>query len=181
MFNKEKLLDRTECLTLLTTKASSHWSYWKFVLALPLILTSSSMVIINSITTDANEVKIPNIIVNSISVLIMSLTNSIKASEKLDLFHRLSQQFMILSCELEQIEEDISPEEGKTLLLKYETLVNQISFEEIPQSIKANVSKLYSDNSRYIPIQLNGSSGLFEKNKRKSGNSSSIELSSQIV
>ena len=179
MFDKNKLLDRTECLTLLTTKASSHWSYWKFILALPLILTSSSMVIINSITTDANEVKIPNIIVNSISVLIMSFANSIKASEKLDLFHRLSQQFMILSCELEQIENEISPEEGKTLLLKYETLVNQISFEEIPQNIKNSVSKLYSENNRHIPIQLNGASSIFHKNKRSSENA--IELSSEIV
>ena len=179
MFNKEKLLDRTECLTLLTTKASSHWSYWKFILGIPLILTSSSMVIINSITTDGNEVKIPNIIVNSISVLIMSLTNSIKASEKLDLFHRLSQQFMILSCELEQVEEDISLEEGKTLLLKYEQLVSQVCFEEIPQSIKISVSKLYTDNQKFIPIQLNGTSAIFHKNNRNSGNS--IELSSQIV
>ena len=179
MFNKEKLLDRTECLTLLTTKASSHWSYWKFILGIPLILTSSSMVIINSITTDGNEVKIPNIIVNSISVLIMSLTNSIKASEKLDLFHRLSQQFMMLSCELEQIEEDVSIEEAKTLLLKYEQLVNQVCFEEIPQSIKISVSKLYTDNQKFIPIQLNGTSAIFHKNNRNSGNS--IKLSGDIV
>ena len=61
---------------------------------IPFVLTSSAMCIINSISEDANEVKIPNIVVNAISVLIMSLNNSIKASEKCDLFHRLSEQLL---------------------------------------------------------------------------------------
>ncbi len=50
---------------------------------------------------DANEVKIPNIVVNAISVLIMSLNNSKKASEKCDLFRRLGQQFLLLSGQIE--------------------------------------------------------------------------------
>jgi hypothetical protein len=62
------------------------------------------MCIINSISEDANEVKIPNIVVNVISVLIMSLNNIIKSSEKCDLFRRLGQQFLLLSG---QIENDI--------------------------------------------------------------------------
>ncbi len=36
-------------------------------------------------------------VVNVISVLIMSLNNSIKASEKCDLFRRLGQQFLLLA------------------------------------------------------------------------------------
>jgi hypothetical protein len=44
------------------------------------------MCIINSISEDSNSVKIPNIVVNAVSVLIMSLNNSIKASEKFESF-----------------------------------------------------------------------------------------------
>ena len=84
----EKLLSKTECMVLLCSKASSYWSMVKFAFNIPLVLTSSAMCIINSISEDANEVKIPNIVVNAISVLIMSLNNSIKASEKCDLFRR---------------------------------------------------------------------------------------------
>ena len=100
----EKLLSRCEAMCLLCSKASSYWSIIKFCFQIPLVLTSSAMLIINSISENANEVKIPNIVVNAISVLLMSLNNSVKASEKCDLFHRLGQQFLVLSG---QIENDI--------------------------------------------------------------------------
>lgn len=48
------------------------------------------MCIINSISEDANAVKIPNIVVNAVSVLIMSLNNSIKAGEKFENFKKLN-------------------------------------------------------------------------------------------
>lgn len=61
------------------------------------------MCIINIISEDANGVKIPNIVVNAVTVLIMRLNNSIKDSEKFETFKKLSQQFMILSQEIEEI------------------------------------------------------------------------------
>ena len=99
--NVTKLLDKSEAMTLLTSKAATHWSFVKFCFNIPLVLTSSAMCIINSITDNAEDVKIPNIIVNAISVLIMSLNNSVKAPEKYELFKKLSQQFMTLSQEVE--------------------------------------------------------------------------------
>ena len=94
-------------------------SYIKLCFNIPLVFTSSAMCIINSISTDANEVKIPNIIVNAISVLIMSLANNTRASEKFENFKKLSQQFMLLSQEIDALEEDNIPiEEYKLLLLK---------------------------------------------------------------
>ena len=86
MFDKNKLLDKCEAMTLLCTKASTHWSFIKFCFNIPLVITSSAMCIINSISEDANAVKIPNIVVNAVSVLIMSLNNSIKAGEKFETF-----------------------------------------------------------------------------------------------
>ena len=97
----DKLLSKTEAMVLLCSKASSYWSMIKFGFNIPLVLTSSAMCIINSISEDANEVKIPNIVVNAISVLIMSLNNSIKVSEKCDLLRRLGQQFLLLSGQIE--------------------------------------------------------------------------------
>ena len=92
MDNKKiKLLDKCEAMTLLCTKAASYWSCIKFCFNIPLVITSSAMCIINSISQDANAIKIPNIVVNAVSVLLMSLTNSIKASEKFELFKKLSQ------------------------------------------------------------------------------------------
>lgn len=157
MISKNKLLDKCEAMTLLCTKASSHWSLVKFCFNIPLVFTSSAMCIINSISTDANNVKIPNIVVNAISVLIMSLSNSIKASEKLDLFHRLSISFMSLSCEIENSNDDLTIDDMKLLHHKYETLIQSCMFEEIPSRYKHQVIDIYKN--RYLPIQLNGTIG----------------------
>ncbi len=158
MFDKNKLLDKCEAMTLLCTKASSHWSFIKFCFNIPLVVTSSAMAICNSISEDANSMKIPNIIVNAVSVLIMSLTNSIKASEKFEIFKKLSQQFMLLSQEIESLEDNDEKYKEKIgiINLKYENLIQDCAFEEIPYRHKMNVAKLFSDANRYVPIQLNG-------------------------
>jgi hypothetical protein len=156
----EKLLSKTECMVLLCSKASSYWSLVKFGFNIPLVLTSSAMCIINSISEDANEVKIPNIVVNAISVLIMSLNNSIKASEKCDLFRRLGQQFLLLSGQIEN-DNEIDDNDFNIIAIKYENLVNDCLFEDIPHRYKIQVADAFRD--RYIPLQLNGTIG---NNKR---------------
>jgi hypothetical protein len=152
----EKLLSKTEALVLLCSKASGYWSMIKFAFNIPLVLTSSAMCIINSISEDANEVKVPNIVVNAISVLIISLNNSIKASEKCDLFRRLGQQFLLLAGQIEN-DDEISDNEFSLLALKYENLINDILFEEIPNRYKMQVVESFKD--RHLPLQLNGTIG----------------------
>ena len=152
----EKLLSKTEALVLLCSKASGYWNMIKFAFNIPLVLTSSAMCIINSISEDANEVKIPNIVVNAISVLIMSLNNSIKASEKCDLFRRLGQQFLLLAGQIEN-DDEITDNDFSLLALKYENLINDILFEEIPNRYKLQVVESFKD--RHLPLQLNGTIG----------------------
>ena len=41
-------------------------------------------------------------------------------------------------------------------------LIN-IDFEDIPFNIKNNISKLFNEYDRHIPIQLNGTCGLMKK------------------
>lgn len=161
MINIEKLLDKCECMTLLCTRTATYWSYVKIGFNIPLVFTSSAMCIINSISTDANVVKIPNIVVNALSVLIMSLSNNIKSSEKFEIFKKLSQQFMLLSLELEALEPDDEniKEKLNIINLKYENLIQDCAFEDITQKNKTNVAKLFGDANRYLPIQLNGTSG----------------------
>lgn len=158
MINIEKLLDKCEAMTLLCTRTATHWSFIKVCFNMPLVLTSSAMCIINSISTDANEVKIPNIVVNAVSVLVISLSNSFKASEKFEIFKKLSQQFMALSQEIEALDSSDAnlKEKINVINLKYDNLIQDSPFEEIPMKHKTNVAKLFGDADRYIPIQLNG-------------------------
>lgn len=159
MIQKNKLLDKCEAMTLLCTNASTHWSFIKFCFNIPLVLTSSTMCIINSISEDANSVKIPNIVVNAVSVLIMSLNNSIKPAEKFEIFKKLSQQFMVLSQEVEGYEVEIPKDKYDMLLLKYDNLIQDCMFEEIPQKYKLMVASKYTEANRFVPIQLNGTIG----------------------
>jgi len=169
----ERLLSKTEALVLLCSKASGYWSMIKFAFNIPLVLTSSAMCIINSISEDANEVKIPNIVVNAISVLIMSLNNSIKASEKCDLFRRLGQQFLLLAGQIEN-DDEITDNEFSLLALKYENLINDILFEEIPNRYKLQVVESFKD--RHLPLQLNGTIGNNTNFKRPVSSSNSAEI-----
>jgi hypothetical protein len=171
----EKLLSKTEAMVLLCSKASSYWSMIKFGFNIPLVLTSSAMCIINSISEDANEVKIPNIVVNAISVLIMSLNNSIKASEKCDLFRRLGQQFLLLSGQIEN-DNEITDNEFHIIAIKYENLVNDCLFEDIPYRYKIQVADSFKD--RHVPLQLNGTIG---NNKRPSSFKGEIVISNNNV
>ena len=156
-----KLLDKAECMVLLTSSACNYWSYIKFLFSIPLVLTSSAMCIINSISEDANAVKIPNIVVNAVSVLIVSLNNNIKASEKCDAYRKLSQQFMNLSQEIEQYDDEnaITKEKFEVLMIKYDNLINDCAFEDIPNRYKLLASRSFYSNTRAVPIQLNGCSG----------------------
>jgi hypothetical protein len=169
MIDKNKLLDKCECLTLLTTKAYTYWSLIKFILNLPLVFTSSAMCIINSISTDSEKMKIPNIVVNACSVLLISLLSSIKPAEKFEQFKKLSQQFLTLSHDLETLDEDDEDYKNKLniLSLKYDQLILDCNYEDIPIKYKNYVSKLFTENNRHIPIQLNGTIGMVKK--RNSG------------
>lgn len=176
MKNKNQILDRSECLTLLTTRASSYWSRIHFLINFPLVIISSSMCIINSISDDGDLMKIPNVVVNGMSVLLMSIINNVKAGEKYDNFKRLSQLFLELSQEIDAVDGNmIDVDKYNMFVLKYDNLIRSCDFEHISSPIKKEVSKLFQDNDRHIPIQLNGTIGGFKRTSK------SIELSSEIV
>jgi hypothetical protein len=164
-FKIEKMLSKTESLVLLCSKASGYWSMIKFCFAIPLVITSSAMCVINSISDNAEDVKIPNICVNAVSVLIMSLNNSIKASEKCDLFRRIGQQLLLLTGKIEN-DNEIKEDDFKLLAMSYENLVNDIPFEDIPDRYKQQV--IQSFKGRYLPLQLNGTIGNNESYKKNS-------------
>ena len=139
---------------------------YKFLIYIPLVITSSVICIINSISEDVNAVKIPNIVVNAVSLLIMSLNNSIKAGEKFETFKKLSQQFMVLSQEVESIEEEITKEKADLFVLKYDNLIADCMFEEIPEKYKLLVASKYSEAERHVPIQINGITGFMSVKKK---------------
>ena len=62
------------------------------------------------------------------------------------------------------------------IALKYENLVNDVLFEEIPYRYKMQVAESFKD--RYVPLQLNGTIG---NNKRPNSFKTEIVISNNNV
>ena len=165
-----RLLDKCEAMSLLSSKGSSHWSFIKLLFQIPLILTSSIMCILNSFERDGeSNMRIPNVVVNGCSVLILSLQNNLKVPEKVELFKNLSNQYLTLAHAIEALEpETITREMINNFTEKYDALQSQCLFEDIPHKYKIQVVKAWG--SRALPLQLNGASGI----KRHSGSSAQL-------
>ena len=173
------LLDKCEAMSVLCQKATQHWSLIKFAFQIPLILTSSVMCIMNSFDDDKGSMKIPNVVVNGASVLILALQNNLKVPEKVELFKSLSNNFLQLAHQLEGMEEEeISKNNINTFIEKYDSYVIQCQFEDIPKKIKLEVIELWEGRS--IPLQLNGASGL-KKKRRESSNGSTPPAMSKLL
>lgn len=174
------LFSKCECMSLLCSKATQHWSFIKFIFQIPLILTSSVMCILNSFDDGKGNMKIPNVVVNGVSVLLVSYQSNLKVAEKVELFKNLSNQFLQLAHEIEGKEpESLDRSTVNNLIEKYDALVTTCLFEDIPKSIKLEVVKIFQGKA--LPLQLNGGSGLTIKINSKNISNAPVELTSQIV
>jgi len=114
------------------------------------------MCIWNSSERDGeNSMKIPNVVVNGWSVVIMSLQDNLKVSEKVELFKNLSNQYLVLAHAIEALEPDtITREMINNFTEKYDGFQTQGLFEDIFRKYKVHVIKLF--DGRVLPLQLNG-------------------------
>ena len=100
-----RLLDKCEAMSLLCSKATSYWSLLKFIFQLPLIFTSAIMCVLNAMENETkNTMKLPNIVVNGVSVMVLSISNQLKVPENVELFKNLSNQFLLLAHSIEALE-----------------------------------------------------------------------------
>jgi hypothetical protein len=82
---------------------------------------------------------------------------------------------MLLSQEIESYDGNISKDTFSILSLKYDNLIQDCSFEEIPLKYKIEVAKCFNDANRHIPIQLNGIIGNAIVSKRVSKDSKEMQ------
>ena len=157
-----KLYDKCEAMSVLCQKATNHWSLVKFIFQIPLILTSSIMCILNSFDDGRGSMKIPNVVVNGVSVLLVSYQSSLKVAEKVELFKNLSNQFLQLAHDVEgRDHESMDRNDVNNLIEKYDSFVVQCLFEDIPEKYKREVIELFEGKA--LPLQLNGASGITVK------------------
>jgi len=138
----------------------------------------------NSFESETNQtMRLANIIVSVVSVLVLSVQNNLKASEKVELFKSVAISYIELAHKIEGLEdEDLTRENLNAFTPKYYDLLRQTLFEDIQNKHQKEVMILFE--GRALPLSLNCSSGVvIEKRKSPKGGypASIIEISSEIV
>ena len=174
------LLDKCECMSLLCSRASARWSLIKFIFQIPLILTSSIMCILNSFDDGKGVMKIPNVVINGVSVLLISYQSNMKVAEKTELFKSLSNSFLQLAHEIEGKPPELLGRDNVNILTdKYDSLLMACLFEDIPNSMKLEVIKIFEGKA--LPLQLNGGSGLSSKKRISANIIPDLTINSEMV
>ena len=174
-FRINTLKEKCEVMSILCQKGTNYWNIIKYSFQIPLILISSVMCILNSLDNEETNMKTPNIIINSVNVLLLWLQNSLKISEKVELFKNLSNNFLKLAHELDEIkyqDEVIDSNRMLNYIDKYDSYLFQCQFENIPRKIKLQV--IDTCQGYALPLQLNGGSGLIKQ--KDISNRSKVEL-----
>ena len=162
----QQLLDKCEAMSILCNRANEYWGIIKTAFQIPLILTGSVMCILNSFDDGkTTDMKIPNVIVNGLSVLLLSYQNQLKVVEKVETYKSLTNSFLLLAHQIEGLEQDeIDRNMVNNLTDKYDTFVMTCEFRDIPKRYKLEVRKIMQGKT--LPLQLNGGSGLVDRTSK---------------
>ena len=167
--------DRSYVYAVLCNRSFEFFSFIRSITNIPLILISSIMAIMNSSTFDAESMKLYNIIINSLTALLLGLISNFKLAEKDADFKKLGQSMTKL-CH--QIEDDlnnnlefITVDEIRQRVKEYDSLIETLD-HAFPSFIKNKVKDLYKEN-RTLPSCLNCEGTTFNR-------PNSFQLSSEL-
>ena len=168
--------DKSYVMSVLCEKSFEHFNFIKTICNIPLIVISSVMAILNSSAFDANQMKIPNIVINSLTAMIMSMINNFRVNEKESNFKQLSIKFMkichTIEDNLHNNLESLTTDDISNQIRNYDNLVEQIDFT-FPGSIQKKVKDLYK-GKKQLPAILNGDDDFLIEN------STNIQSSTQV-
>ena len=149
--------DKAYIMNILCLKSSDFFNLLKNILSVPLILSSSVMTILNSSDLPSNHMKIANIVLNGSTVILLSVINNMKLTEKASLFKSLSIKYNKLCHNIEDklsiSLSEIKPDHIRIFIKEYDDL-NELLEYSIPNHIKTNVKNNYL-NIRTLPNILN--------------------------
>ena len=155
--------DKSYVMGVLCQKSFEYFNFIKSVCNIPLIIISSAMAILNSSAFDGNEMKIPNVVINSLTAMIVGIINNFRVNEKEGNFKQLSLKFMKISHTIEDKLnnhlDSLTSEDISNQIKEYDSMIEQIDFT-FPASIQKTVKALYK-NKKQLPAILNGDSDDF--------------------
>ena len=147
--------DKAFIMNILCELSYNQYTFYKNIINIPLILINTAMTILNSIIEKSDDMKIPNIILNSSTGLIIAFISQYKIYEKINDFKGLYMKFNKLSTEIDKklITEhnEITIDEINHFIENYNNLVDSIDYP-ISDSIKNKVKKQFQDKYEFPSI-----------------------------
>ena len=154
----ESYRDKAYITSILCSQSSEHFSFLRSIVNIPLILSSSTMTILNSMNEGTNNnMKYANIILNAWTSLILSLVGNVKLPEQATNFAQIQVKMNKLTHQIEDkliIDlESCKIEDIRHFINEYDTLYEQLDYS-FPNFIKNRVKKIYS-GKKVLPNILN--------------------------
>ena len=160
---QQKLLksykDRSLIVTILSKRSYEFFSFIKSLVNIPLILSSTTLAILNSASITTEQMKLPNIIINSITGLTLAMISNIKINEKTTVFKNISQKMNKLNHKIEEAFindlDNLDSDKITNFIREYESLIDQLDYN-FPTSVKKKVYNKYKNTNLTLPNTLIG-------------------------
>ena len=150
--------DKSYVMSVLCEKSFEHFNFIKSICNIPLIVISSAMAILNSSAFDPNQMKVPNVVINSLIAVIIAMINNFRVNEEESNFKQLSIKFMKISHTIEDNLhnhfETLTSDDVSNHIKQYDNLIEQIDFT-FPNNIQKKVKNIYQ-GKKQLPTILNG-------------------------
>tara|TARA_B110000259_G_scaffold68569_1_gene80822 strand:- start:8007 stop:8582 length:576 start_codon:yes stop_codon:yes gene_type:complete len=149
--------DKSYVYAILCERSFEHFSFIKSLCNIPLILITSVLSIINASSFNAEDMKMPNVIINACIALLMAMIGNFKISEKESTFKQVNQK-MVRMChsiedKLNNNLETLDSEDISQVIKEYDNIVEMNEFT-FPRHIKHNITAIYK-GKRTLPAVLN--------------------------
>ena len=154
----ESYRDKAYITSILCSQSAEHFSFLRSIVNIPLILSSSTMTVLNSMNEGTNNnMKYANIILNAWTSLILSLVGNFKLPEQATNFAQIQVKMNKLTHQIEDkltIDlESCKIEDIRQFINEYDVLYEQLDYA-FPNFIKNRVKKIYS-GKKVLPNILN--------------------------
>ena len=151
--------DKSLIVGILAKRSYEFFSTIKSFINIPLILSSTTLAILNSASLNGEQMKYPNIIINSITGLTLAMVGNFKINEKVTVFQNISIKMNKLNHRIEEsIINDIDKLDGDKISLfikEYDSIIEQLDYP-FPTNIKKKVYDKYKNQGMVIPNALIG-------------------------
>ena len=149
--------DKAYICNILCDESFNYYSFIKTLINLPLILSSTIMTVLNSSDFDPITMRIPNIILNASTSLILSLINNYKLPEKCQTFRNKANKYMHLTNSIEDSLtnelNEINIDKIRNFINDYDGITESLEYS-YPTHIKNRVRKKFK-NIKTLPNSLN--------------------------